>query len=290
MSEFFNRDVSITIGDLNISARDSAQQAQTVLKMVFNIEKTRGSDPNKAKLSIWNLSAASRAKLQEKNCDVVIEAGYVDYVNQIFKGTMDFATNTREGTDWITTLEVGDGSKETKQSRINESFKAGTSAGQVLKKAAESLGLDTGNLLDVVNGDGARSLLKQWVSGKVVSGKSSDVLDDISKSLGLDWSIQDRKLQFIDKGIRKAGESQTVVTTKDPAVPLKPSKGLIGSPEVGEDGIVKARSLLNGELFPNRKIDLESLLIKGAYRIEKVVHDGDTGGGNWYSDLELRPI
>ncbi|KKK49424.1 hypothetical protein LCGC14_3135220, partial [marine sediment metagenome] len=80
-------------------------------------------------------------------------------------------------------------------------------------------------------------------------------------------------------------------TNGDDQVLLNAASGLIGSPEIGEDGILDARSLLQGKLSPGRPVRIESSAIDdGFFRIEKVIHFGDIAGNEWYSDIEARAI
>ena len=277
MSELFNRDIKVTAGPLTIEARTSTGVSQPLLKMKFSVEKSRASEPNKAELSIWNLTEDNRAKLQESGLEVTIEAGYVGGVSQIFKGDLENAVNTREVADWITTLELGDGTKKLSSSRINLSFRGGQSAGQMLKKVAQATGLDLGNLNEKVSSDGARSVLKEFINNVVLSGKTSDVLDEVTSALGLGYSVQDKKFQFA-----APNEAST-----DPAVILNSGTGLIGVPQIGEKGTVTANSLLNGTMFPGRLVQLSSAVVSGTFLIEKLQHTGDTWGNEWNTKLEL---
>ncbi len=279
MTKLFNRDIEVMAGPLTISPRDEAGENQPVLKMRFDITKTNNREPNKAELKIWNLSPGSRSKLQAKDLEVVIQAGYVTGRAQIFKGDLETARTEKTSVDWITTLELGDGTKQMRKSRINKSFRGGQSAGQMLKVAAEALGLDTGNLKEKVASDGARSVLKQFV-GLVLSGKATDVLDDVASAMGLTYSVQDKSLQFLSRG----------EAVKGPAIKLNPATGLVGSPDVGEKGVVTASSLLNGRIRPGSKIDLTSLVVTGSFVCQKVQHVGDTWGAEWGSNIEMAPL
>lgn len=279
MTDLFKRDIKVIAGTLTIEPRTATGENQPILAMRFDITKTNNREPNKCELTVWNLKAESRAKLQEEGLEVIIQAGYVDEINQIFKGDLESATTGRDAVNWITMLELGDGSKRMKSSRINESFRGGQPVGQMLKRVAETLGLDPGNLQEKVDSDGARSVLKELINMVVLSGKSMDVLDEIASSMGLNVSVQDKALQFLAKGEVLAG----------PAINLSASTGMLGSPEVGEKGVVSAMSLLNGRFKPGGPVSIDSRVISGDFVAQKVQHVGHTWGDEWTSGLELNP-
>ena len=280
MTALFKRDIKVTAGPLTIEPRTAAGENQPILAMRFDITKTNNREANKCELKIWNLKKESRAKLQEKGLEVVIEAGYIDEINQIFKGDLENATTGRDAVNWLTTVELGDGSRQMKSSRINESLRGPQSIGRMLKKVADTLGLNPGNLQEKVDSNGARSVLKQLLNTVVLSGKSIDVLDEIASSMGLNISVQDKALQFLAKGEALAG----------PAVPISAATGLLGSPEVGENGVVSAVSLLNGRFKPGSKVSIDSRVVAGDFIAQKVQHVGHTWGEEWTTGLELNPL
>lgn len=280
MTALFKRDIKVVAGPLTIEPRTTAGENQPILKMTFDITKTNNREVNKCELKIWNLKESTRSKLQEKDLEVMIEAGYVEELNQIFKGDLENATVEKESVDTITILELGDGTKQIKKSRVNLSFRGGQAVGQMLEKVAETMGLAEGNLREKVARNGERSVLKELIQNVILSGKSMDVLDEIASSMGMNVSVQDKALQFL-------GPSEVL---PGPAIPLDFRTGLIGSPEVGEKGVVTAMSLLNGRFKPGKKVAIESLFINGEFVIQKVQHTGDTWGEQWATNLELNPL
>lgn len=277
MTAKIHRDVKVIAGPLIIEPRTVSGENQPLLRMRFDVTKTNNREPNTAKLTIWNLAEDSRSKLQSEDLEVIIEAGYVDELVQIFKGDLETATTTKESVNWMTELELGDGSTLMQSSRINEGFRGGQAPGAILKKAAAALGLDAGNIDEKVSADGARSVLKQFINNVILSGKTTDVLDEVAASLGLNYSVQDKSLQLLAKG----------ESLSDPAVPLSVKTGLIGSPKIGEKGVISVESLMNGVMKPGRKIDLDSVALSGAYIAQKVQHVGDTWGPEWITAMEM---
>lgn len=273
----FNRDIEVTVGELLINAKDRAGADQPLLRMGFKSEQSVTGAPNKTRLDLWNLSKGSRTKVQAKNLDLTIKAGYSRFTRIVAVGKTTLTSSSRQGVNWVTAINAGDGQKAYKQARINENVGKGIDMGEVLRRAAESMGIDKGNLEKKVADGSARQLLTQWVNGGVLSGKSSEVVSKIAESMGFQFSIQRGALLFLAKG----------ETTENGAVVLSQSTGLIGSPEIGDEGKVQASSLLNGDLFPGRRVELDSEVTSGIFRVDKVIHVGDTWGGEWNSNLEL---
>lgn len=277
MTTLLNRDIRIIHDVFTIEGRTAAGERQPLLKMTFDIKKTLDRSANTASLSIWNLAENNRSWAQEQGLEVTIEAGYIGERNQIFKGDVENTTIAKDAVDWIVTLECGDGSAALKGARINESLRGPQSMGTLLKKAAEATGLDLGNLRDKVASNGARSVLKDIINNIVLSGKASDVLDEIATAAGYKYSVQDKSLQFLGKGESLSG----------PAITLDDTHGLLGSPEVGEKGVVTARSLLNGRIKPGVRVELNSLMVSGEYIVDKIQHVGDTWGDQWETKMEM---
>lgn len=276
MARLYNRDIRVTAGDLEIAPRTASGETQPALAAKFSVLKTDNREKNKARLTLFNLAERTRAKLQERRLPVEIEAGYVEEISRIFKGSIHSTTISRTETEWVTEVEMTDGGKAGTSARINESFRGTQSVGQMLKKAAASLGLDAGNLDEKVSLDGARSILKEFVSGFVLSGSAEDVVDKLAESMGLKFSIQDGSSQFLGKGEVLPG----------PPVFLTAGTGLIGSPSVGEKGVVKLRCLLNGLILPGRLIEVDSAVVSAELVTKQVRHTGATWGSDWTTQVE----
>jgi hypothetical protein len=277
----FNRDFVLNAGGLLISTRDPRTlDARPTLRVIFQITRALNKDPNTADVSIFNLRKENRSRLQEKGISTIIEAGYVDNISQIFGGDLQFGSTVRDGSDWITTIQSGDGSKAYKSARISKSFAGPVPVERVLEVVGKSLGVDLGNLLKKVDKGSLRDKFKEFSNGVVLKGKSEKVFQEIVKSMGYSASIQDEEIQMLEPGETIGGK----------AILLSPGTGLIGSPEPGEEGIVKARSLLQPGLLPGRGVKIEAREVDGFFRVDKVVFSGDTWGDDWYSDLELKPL
>jgi len=297
MTDLYNREIALNIGGVRIASRSVTGETKPILRVTFKIEKTIQRDPNTADLQIYNLSKDSRAALgapdptkialKQTGIPTVIEAGYFGNTSLIFSGNVEYSATNRAGTDWVTTLQSADGGKQLRSSRINVSFDSSTLLKDVLKTAADSLGVGLGNITQELDKGAPRSSAQQYVKGLVLSGQTSNELDKIIKRAGFNWSVQDGQIQLIRPG---------GVINPNEAILLQQGTGLIGVPELGEKGIIKCRSLLQPELTPGKKIQVRSGLkngqydIDGFFRIDKATLTGDTWGGDWYTDIEGSPL
>jgi hypothetical protein len=292
-TDLFDREIVINLGGLRIASRDQfTGEQKPILKVQFNIERNLQKDPNSAELTIFNLSKASRSGVQQKGIPVEIEAGYFGNTSLIFKGDLDYGATVRTGTDWVTTLQSTDGGKQYRSARINLSFDAGSAVKDVINRAADELGLGKGNVADELNKGNPRSSAVQYVKGLVLSGQGTASFDKVVRRAGFEWSIQDGQIQLTRPGkVINPGE----------AVVLNQGTGLIGTPEQGEKGLLKARSLLQPELLPGKRVQIQAgqlgftalkgqREIDGFFRVEKTIFSGDTWGNDWFSDIEARPV
>lgn len=288
MAELFDRDLVLTVGTTEIRMRDpNTSEPRPTLRVQFEITKTLRKAPNEAKLAIYNLSLEKRQALQDRDVPCRLVCGYLQAdevvrgTHQIFLGSLDYSRSTLDGTDWITTLQSSDGGREFRTARINTSLRGPVRVADALRQAAESLGLALGNVQQKIAEGGIRAAFDELQSGIVLSGKADQQLDKLVRSLGYEWSSQDGELLLL-------GPNETIDGTT--ARVLGSRTGLIGTPEPGENGRVKARSLILPDLGPGNRVKVESREIDGFYKVDSVTYRGDTWGADWYADLELRPL
>ncbi len=280
-TDLFARDATLIADTLRIACRDPlSRETRPALRFVFRIEKTLGKHPNKCEVSIYNLSREHRAALHKRDIPVSLEAGYVGSASQIFLGKLHYGQSVMNGVDWITTLQIGDGADKFKSSRVNVGIAGPAPVGNVLRAAASAMGLGAGNTEEKASGGGVLRTITEFTKGIVLSGKAEVQLDKVTKAMGLDWSIQDEQLVFLGPTETRAGK----------IVHLQPGTGLVGSPEQGDKGYVKARSLLQPSLLPGYGVQITSREVQGTFRIEKAVFTGDTFGTDWWVDIEAKPI
>ncbi len=274
--ELFNRRAAISVGSVGVVNEEDG--IDNSLRVTFNVERSLKPEPNTVELSVWNLNADNRAALEDaEDISVEISAGYINNVFLIFSGDLRQAISMREGADIVTKIESGDGEKKFIKGRINKTFSAGTTTTAIMEALAAALDVGPGNLADValpspkLGGTGGT-----FVSGTTISGQAAQELTTFTESIGVEWSIQNGNLLFLENG-----KPVSVLAKR-----VSSDTGLIGVPTVDNKGILKARTLMLPDIEVGRVLDVKAERIKGAYRIEKAKYFGDTRGQDWYIDVE----
>lgn len=290
MGELFGRSCAITINTTRFVSLD----------IQCEIEKTAKSEPNTCSLRVWNLSKDHRAAIEElspptragsalaskkekehratKGIPVKIEAGYGDELSLLWLGDLRTARSERNGPDWITVLDSGDGEKAWQNARVNVSFGPKTPVDTALRAMVRALGVGEGNLSKVVDRLRIAGVGKLYPQGTVISGPVSRELTDFARSADLEWSIQDGAIQFVDRGKALAGR----------AVKLSSATGMRGSPTVDIDGVLKVHTLLIPDVRPGTLIVMDAVRVKGNYRVEKITYRLDRAGDDWGLEIEAQ--
>lgn len=291
MATLFKRDWKLIVDDLDVS----------VLEFKFHAEKNIKSQPNKLDLQIYNLSPDHVAQItkraqakQSTGVRVDVEAGYVNSRQLIFRGDAREIYTTHNGSDRITIIAAHDGGRAYRESRINQSFAPGASPSDLINALANALDIGSGNANDAVVGATLNALGAAYPNGIVLSGKASDQLTRITRFMGLTWSVQN--------GVLQLQESNKPLQTT--AVRLASDTGMVGSPSSDMDTSVAAsagtskqkkptsvlvKTLMIPDLYPGRKVVLDSLEFSGNYEITQCDYVGDTSGNDWNCQLKMRP-
>ena len=268
------------------------------LHIGFQIDKDTTKESNKAKLEIYNLSDATRKKIEVPDTEVEIYAGYEKAGGAIlaFKGSVTYGFTRDAGTDCITTLDLADGTKAMRDSYCSLSYAPGTSAKTIIQRCANEMGVP------VVYGDDVGEL-ESYQNGYSYIGQADGALTEICNALGLSWSIQNNILNVILAG----------GTSTNRGLVFSPQSGLVGVPEriiqaeyksnksnpkktqkkkakkekPRKKAGWKIQTLLVPSVNPADMVKVESKWITGWFRVEKVSHRGDYNGTNWGSAMEL---
>jgi len=261
------------------------------LRIKFDIEKTADKNPNTNKIQIWNLSEKTRRELEKPDTRCLLYAGYAEDRGPllIFSGDVTFAWSKVDGPDIITEFELGDGSKEIRDSTISVGYNRGVKSNQVLTDVSKQMGLPLNLAANLPE--------RMWQNGLSYFGSAKGLLDKVTKGTNLEWSIQNGNVQVIEKGM---------VTTRQ-GIEIAVDSGMVGSPErersnKGEtkskkhkgksdakqqwDGW-KVKTLLMPTLNPGDRVVLKSKFAEGIFRIETLQHTGDNWEGDWQTELKL---
>jgi len=251
----------------------------TDLDISVNVTKTLEPEPNTCDLIIYNLNEQHQDQLSSISGGpaVEIQVGYEDGMGRIYLGQLRDVTSYRDGNNWITELHSGDAERDLGEARINKSYGKGTQLDKIVKDMIGNLTSSAGNAAKALLSGNLAEAGRQFVNGVTLSGSVRKELDRILKSAGKEWSIQDGEVQIIDLGVCLPG----------PSIRIDSTHGLIGSPTISSDGLLKFRTLMNHMITPGRALEAESKRVKKAfYRAERCEYLGDSNEQNWYVDVE----
>lgn len=268
------------------------------LRVAFEVMKTVDSAPNTAVIKIWNLNPDNEARVKNQFDEVLLNCGYEDAMRLVFRGNIKRAYRYRDGNDFITEIEAADGDKDFNKAVLNVTLAAGTSNQQLVDRAVGSFSSTQKGFVEVPQ--------KTRLRGKVVTGNTRNVLDEIARDSGANWSIQDGQLVIVPATGMLPNE----------AIVIRADTGMLSSPEVNDQGVT-VRCLLNPRISINGAIKLDNASIKqnastgqkteksgervvsdpkkltgetarlapdGIYKTIKLTHRGDTRGGDWLTE------
>lgn len=263
-TDMFGRRWQLTLGTVQFSDPLACQ---------FNVKRSLTKDPNTLDLSVYNLSPSRRQELA--NADTLtcrLDVGYEDQgLSTIFLGDVRSVSTESHGPDLVTTFASGDGEKAIRGKRVKVSFGPQVLAGTVLEALADALGVGPGNLAEAKRKLASLGQSTLYPKGITLVGNAWREAQAFARSANLDISIQDGALLILDKG--KTRDEIALLLTSD--------SGLYDSPSVDADGTVTfACGFLTG-LTPGCLVQIDSVALKGFYKLTHVDYKGDTSGLEW---------
>lgn len=263
MTVLFGRTASVTIG-----SRGQGRKV-TDLRIVFKVEKTIKRGPNKGVITLYNVNDTTAELSQEDDAVVVLEAGYGGNNRVLYVGDIKRVVDDKKRPDRLLRMECVTEGNRAYAKRITKSFERGTATQVVVNELVQALGIPAGEVVDQLQG--------QFAAGFVASGVVADVLEDVTKRLGLEWFINDFDVVVIQP-------DQALDQT---AIIVNPDTGLVGSIKRTKDGF-DYRTLLIPELVPGMPV-FASNVVEGsgfATKAKRVLYTGDTRGSAWYCDVQ----
>lgn len=240
---------------------------------------------NTCDLKLWGLGTSTRAMISQAAASasgvgvpVIISAGYKDHRSNVFGGQLRAANTVREGPEIILTLTTGDGDKALQQ-RMNVSLGAGTTARAAMQKIVAALGIGAGNLNKALTLIDQSAIAGQlFAQGANLKGSAADIMTDVCRALGLQWSIQDGALMLTQTNQPLAG--QIVLVDQD--------HGMQGSPSLDTRGLLNLKMGMIPGIVPGVQIQVSALEVQGVFNILSVETVGDNYGGEWLHHVEAQ--
>lgn len=257
------------------------------LKISFEVEKTETTEPNNARIEIYNLSENTRNQIKDLKTKITLLAGYEDAsgLEILFIGDITSVNHQTVKPNVITTINASDGKTAVDKAKFVFSQNSNVSATSVLKKILATF--DIGNNLNQISFKD-----KSYQSGFSFAGMSKRALIDVTKFLNLSWSIQNNEIKLVE--FDKDDNTGVVF--------LSTKTGLLEAPQRLEGKSRKDKNLstedkpgwrFNALLLPSisplNKISVQSIEIpnKSQFVVSSVLHNGDTDGSAWNTAIEV---
>ena len=274
MTTKYLRDVEMIVDGGALVVRD--------LKVAFNVTKSLSSENNDASFEIWNLSKSSRYKFKEEFKTIEFYAGYTpptggSNVGLLFSGFLRDVEHRREGPDIITSVQAGDGDLGTQNGTVCKTHPTGTKPKDVIQDVVDNMpGVEVGELVGVDD-------LPASIRPIVTMGVGPRVLDEISRTHSLSWTIENGRLNMVpdDK-------------TLNGVIIVSQQTGMINVPSVTDKG-VNVEFLMEPDATPGKEIDVRSETLEmndagGLFRIQTATFSGDNRDGDFKVAVEATKI
>lgn len=260
----------------------TSRSQPTALHISFSIQKADTESQNTSKITLWNLSPSQLATLNEKDCIVVLKAGYGNHMPLVFTGAVSFVQTTVDGADRMTEIEAIDGRIEIRDTYISVSYSGVINTKKIIDDIAQEMGVTVtysynAEFVDLPNGFS-------------FVGQAKNALDKACASSGLSWSFQNGILQ-----VKKLKD-----TMSQEVFLLTPDTGLINIPKkvsvAAEDKDAKDQTgwdvdyLMNAAINIDDYVRVESKAVTGYFRVYSIEIEGDNIEGSWMCTARLLEV
>lgn len=252
------------------------------LHISFSCERADTDSSNTAKVSLWNLSPEHIAEINKDDCVVVLRAGYGSVMPLIFTGIVTFAKTKQDKSDAVTEIELVDNRVEVRDTYVSVSYSGTVNCKTLIQDTADQMGLTASFSYNAE--------FKDIPNGYSYVGPAATVLTKACETSGLVWSINNGVLQ-----IKKPND-----TMSREVYVLSAETGLIGIPERVQvsdtEGTEKSQYgwdiefLMNAAINIDDYVYLDSIYVKGYFRVYSIEINGDNYEGSWSCTARLLEV
>lgn len=278
----FDRQYRLSIGQAGSVGFEIGAEEPSPLHIAFSIERADVESQNTGKVSIWNLNPEHLSALEQKDCFVIVKAGYGTKLGIVFCGVITFFTTSRDGADCLTEIELVDYRVEVRDTYVSLSYDGVVGVETVMEAIANQMGVTVSFSYNAI--------FSKFQNGFSFVGAGTDALSKACDSSGLSWGIHNGVLQ-----IKKIGDVMS-----NQVYALSASSGLIGIPkrvlisnEVGTESVSIGYDvvfLLNPVIHVDDYVYLETNLVTGYYRVYSLQIEGDNLSGVWQCTARLLEV
>ena len=281
----FDRQYRLSVGKAGSNGFEIGKKKtlhSSPLHINFSLQKSDLTTPNTGKIAIWNLNSEHLTVLNQKNCVVALKAGYGNNLPLIFAGVVSFVTTQIDGCDRKTEIEVVDSLVATKNVFVSVSYKGTVNWKEIFDDTAKQMGVAISYSYNAVFSD--------IHNGFSYVGKAKSILDKGCDCCGLTWSIQNGVLQ-----VKKPGDvmsKEVYKLSSDTGLVRIPSRVIVSEDEETGESVMgwDVEFLLNGAINVDDYVYVDSLTVKGYFRVYSLEIQGDNLSGDWMCKARLLEV
>lgn len=260
-------------------------------KIKFEIIKSAKPKENTAKIEIYNLAPDTRRMITEEESNVRIMAGYSknEGLIEIGQGDISKIKHNRDKTEVVTEMYLAEGIRTTRTKPV--SFGYGYDTNLKLSTILQEITKQTGKQFKTIDIDENKVI----TTGYSDVGSLDYVMNNLAVNFNFSWSMQNGII-FI-KGDKSSTKREVLLLSPETGLILHPESVKKVSKKLEKSEITKmskksrsVQCLLQPKLQIHDVIRLQSQDINGLFEVQKITHNGDMRGNDWYSSLEIYGI
>jgi hypothetical protein len=260
-------------------------------KIKFEIIKSAKPKENMAKIEIYNLAPDTRRMITEEESICRILAGYSknEGLIEIGQGDISKIKHNRDKTEVVTEMYLAEGIRTTRTKPV--SFGYGYDTNLKLSTILQEITKQTGKQFKTIDIDENKVI----TTGYSDVGSLDYVMNNLAVNFNFSWSMQNGII-FI-KGDKSSTKREVLLLSPETGLILHPESVKKVSKKLEKSEITKmskksrsVQCLLQPKLQIHDVIRLKSAEINGLFEVQKITHNGDMRGNDWYSSLEIYGI
>lgn len=260
-------------------------------KIKFEIIKSAKPKENMAKIEIYNLAPDTRRMITEEESICRVLAGYSkgEGLVEIGQGDISKIKHNRDKTEVVTEIYLGEGIRTTRSKPVSFGYSYNTDV--KLATILQEITKQTGGQFRIIDIDQNKTIK----TGYSDSGSLDYVMNNLAVNFNFDWSMQNGVI--VIKGNKSSFKKEILLLTPETGLILHPESVKKVSKKLEKSEITKmskksrsVQCLLQPKLQIHDVIRLQSGDINGLFEVQKITHNGDMRGNDWYSSLEIYGI
>lgn len=254
------------------------------LRIACEINKIIQGQPEKSRISLYNLSAATRAAIRVNLSKITVHAGWQSSETQlVFQGSLHSVYSQREGAEVVTLLAALPGHGAEARGVSARTFPAGTTLNSAVSALAADLPGVSLRAENLVGLDG-----QIGYGGWSFAGPARDALNRLAGEYGFSWHIDNGEFKAVGDKAVFSGTTRldAAAGTLFGVVPI------VSGPDRDNQG-VRLTALYTPGVVPGALVEVASLTspnLNGEYRVNACKINLDTYAAQWTQILDaFRP-